>query len=332
METSRRAAMAGSVFLVALATGYVMQNGDAVASRFVADEELAAVPRAVQVAGLSVAAPKGDIAIPEEPKLVALSTPAPEAFSRAPLPDDGLVEVRLEPGEGLGPFGVPCGISLTATPAPAAMVHLSLEAACHGGQPVTLRHGALTFTEVTGTDGHLDVVVPALAASAAFQAQFLDGASARAETDVSDAANYERVALQWQGDTGLGLHAFEFGAGYGEPGHVHLGAAHSPDRAIRSGAGYLTRLGSDAVPGGWVTEVYSLPADAARTPDAVRITFEAEITDGNCGRELSAQTLQMGAGSGFDVAALTLAVPTCEAVGEFLVLDNLVRDVELAAN
>ncbi|SNT24538.1 translocase [Tropicimonas sediminicola] len=335
MQTSRRAVMAGSVFLVALATGYVMQNGDAVAYRFAGGQELSEAPQSMQelqALQLTAARARTDLGIPEEPRLVSLATPAPEAFARAPLPDAGLSELQVEPGMGLSAFGMPCDVTLTASPAPAAMVRLSLRAACNAGEPVTLRHGALTFTEITGTDGHLDLDVPALSARAEFEARLLDGTIVEARAEVPDAGGYERVALQWQGSTGLGLHAFEFGAGYGEPGHVHLGAAHGPDRARVRGAGYLTQLGNDAAPGGWVSEVYSFPAADARSSGAVQITVEAEVTRATCGRELAAQTLQPTAAGTQDVVELSLAVPACDAVGEFLVLDNLVPDVQVAAN
>lgn len=336
MQTQRRAAMAGSVFLIALGTGYIMQNGDAVASRFTADSSRDAQAPFQQngPAHQRVAATQSpDISLPRDPKVVALAQPASKAFAdHAPRPDAGLNDVIAGTDGELSPFGLPCDVELTAQPGPAATVLLSINAPCHAGQPVTVSQDVLRFTDVLASDGTFQTRVPALSVAPEFTVRFEGGAETRGQALVPDASDYERVALQWQGDTGLQLHAFEFGAGYGDTGHVHAGAAHAPERALQPGAGYLTQLGRSSVPGGWMGEVYSFPAKDAQERGVVRISIEAEVTSVNCGREISAETLQPVLGPGLDVLDVTFAVPACDAVGDFLVLNNVLRDMKIAAN
>ncbi|WP_068116093.1 hypothetical protein [Tropicimonas marinistellae] len=334
MTNVRRVATAGSVFFVALATGYTMQNGNALAARFLALPEKDAPAMSQPVASIERSGETlPDLALPAEPVVVALERPAPAAFAdRTPVSDTGPDIASLAETEDFNSFGLRCETSLTATPGPAATVRLSLSAPCQGGQVATVRHGALRFTETVAPDGTLEATVPALSVSAAFVLTFGDGETLEAVADVPDANTYERVALQWQGQTGLQLHAFEFGADYGDAGHVHAGAAHTPGRALEVNAGFLTRLGRDSVPAGWVSEVYSFPAADARETGAVRISIEAEVTPETCGRRVSAQTLQQAHGTGMSEISLKLAIPGCSAVGEYLVIGDAVPDIQIAAN
>jgi hypothetical protein len=55
------------------------------------------------------------------------------------------------------------------------------------------------------------------------------------------------------------------------------------------------------------------------------------VSEANCGRELEAQTIATG-DAGLKVQDIVLAMPDCEAVGEFLVLKNLFNDLKIAQN
>lgn len=336
MQIQRRAAMAGSVFLIALGTGYIMQNGDAVASRFSADnsrDTQASIQQDTPVHQPIVALQNASAPLPRDPSVVALAQPAPRVFAdRTPQPDTGMTDVIAGTDGALSPFGLPCVVELIAVPGPAATVLLSIDAPCHAGQPITVSQDVLRFTDVLSSDGTFQARVPALSTAPEFNVSFEGGTEIQAQALVPEASGYERVALQWQGDTGLQLHAFEFGADYGDAGHVHAAAAYAPERALQMGAGYLTQLGRPSVPGGWVGEVYSFPASDARDRGVVRISIEAEVTATNCGRDISAETLQPVLGSGLDVVDVTFAVPACDAVGDFLVLNNVLRDMKIAAN
>ncbi|WP_226624823.1 translocase [Alloyangia pacifica] len=225
-----------------------------------------------------------------------------------------------------------CAVTLSARTGAGAMVALDLEAPCFASERVTIHHSGLMFTEVTQPDGTLRVEVPALAEHALFIASFASGAGATATTDVPALPFYDRIALQWRGESGLALHANEFGAAGDEAGHVWAAAAGDLTRTARGEGGFLTRLGDAASPEARMAEVYTFPAAAAKKAGAVTLTIEAKITEANCGRGLEAQTLQRRLGRSLRASDLTLAMPDCSAAGDFLVLKNLLEDLKIAAN
>ena len=128
------------------------------------------------------------------------------------------------------------------------------------------------------------------------------------------------------------LHAYEFGAGYGEDGHVWAQAPRSPDHALQGNGGFMSVLGDPALPAPMLAQVYSHPKGQALNADVVRVSIEVPITRTNCAADLNAETLQPGADGTMQATALTLAAPGCDGIGEFLVLKNVVRDLKIAAN
>ena len=77
---------------------------------------------------------------------------------------------------------------------------------------------------------------------------------------------------------------------------------------------------------------HRIPREAIGGRDgAIRISIETEITTANCGREMRAESLQPGS-DGYEPVELTLFVPGCEALGDILVLKNVLRDMKIASN
>lgn len=216
---------------------------------------------------------------------------------------------------------------MTAEPRRNAVVKLMLEAPCLPGERLTLHHNGLTFTAVTDESGRLALDVPALSPSAVFIAAFPTGEGAVAQASVPGAENRDRVVLQWRGAAGLQLHAFEGEAGYGAKGHVW---AEAPGDVVSEGsAGFLVRLGDAEAPEPLMAEIYTFPADMPAS--GVSVTVEAEVTEANCARELSAQTMGVMSGQPAERHDLTFFMPDCAAVGDFLVLKNLYEDLKIAA-
>ena len=161
---------------------------------------------------------------------------------------------------------------------------------------------------------------------------FTNGEGAVAQATVDELADYERVALQWKGDTGFELHAREFGATYGSEGHVWSGAARDMSFAVTGQGGYISRLGDVNVPDGLLAEVYTFPTNTKQSEGKVDLSVETEVASNNCGLEIEAQTLQTHSGRDITSRDLTLSVPDCEATGNFLVLNNLFEDLKVASN
>jgi hypothetical protein len=217
-----------------------------------------------------------------------------------------------------------CPVSASAAAAAGARVRIALSAPCQASQRVTVHHNGLMFTEVTDAAGTLSMTVPALSEQAVFIFELPDGAGAVAAVQVPAIRDVERVALQWHGSAGFEIHALENGAAYGQPGHIWSGGESS------AGASTVVRLGNPSQPEPRMAEIYTLEK-TGRFPADVALSVEAEVSQQNCGRDLSAQTLELRGGERLRTRDLTLAMPDCSAVGNFLVLNNLVRDLTIAA-
>ena len=80
-----------------------------------------------------------------------------------------------------------------------------------------------------------------------------------------------------------------------------------------------------------LAEVYSVPRLGGSKTGAIDLTVETEVTAINCGRDISAQTLELRDGT-LRTRDLTLAMPDCAATGDFLVLNNLLETLKIAGN
>ncbi|MCT4372292.1 translocase [Yangia mangrovi] len=258
------------------------------------------------------------------------SLPAPQTVRAAAVAEPEATPATLP--EETEITAADCSVAMSARTGAGAMVSLDIVAPCFASERVTIHHNGLMFTEVTQPDGTLRVEVPALSERALFIASFANGAGATAMAEVPALPFYDRVALQWRGESGLSLHANEFGAAGDEAGHVWAAAAGDLTRTARGEGGFMTRLGDAASPEARMAEVYTFPAAAAKTAGAVTLTIEAEITATNCGRGLEAQTLEHRLGGSLRARDLTLSMPDCSAAGDFLVLKNLLEDLKIAAN
>lgn len=227
--------------------------------------------------------------------------------------------------------GFDCNAEMTAAPAAGAMISVSLTAPCHGSERVTLHHNGLMFTDLMQPDGTLQIEIPALAEQALVIASFLDGSGAVAKAEITTVPFYERIVVQWRGDAGLQLHAREFDAQYFSEGHVWHGADTDPTRATRGDGGFLTTLGQLDAPDALLAEVYTFPTGMTEATGTVALTVEAEIQTSNCSTVVEAQTLELRSGRALVSKELTIDVPSCETVGDFLMLKNIVEDLTIAA-
>jgi len=233
-------------------------------------------------------------------------------------------------------FGLTCGPILSASAGDGAMVSLTLTAPCRGDQQITVNHGALKFSAKLDRLGTYTVDVPALQADASFAVLFADGTDVQADVQVPLAADFERTALMYFGNAGLQIHALEFGADYGEDGHVWAGAPSDVASALQSGGGFMTLLGDSDLTDAMQAQIYTFPAGSASQGGMVRVSVEAEVTAYNCESEVAGQTIEPSLGDALNsvsmTVSMTVSMPDCTAIGEFLVLKNLLRDLKIASN
>jgi hypothetical protein len=251
---------------------------------------------------------------------VAATLPLPRPL--APIPQE-------EPTKDLSPFGLPCGFDVTAEAIDAAMVAIDVAAPCHPDAVVTITHSDMTIAEQTDPFGLMTLDLPALESPAFITVTLPDGSESDVLVDVPGLADYDRVALAWQGDLGVELHVMENGAAWMSAGHVRPNAPRTVS-AVAAGEGYMTLLGDRSLPSPMLSQVYTMPRQDG--PASAQISVDAPVTVGNCARLAEARVLHVEGVSRADMVPLSFTYPTCDAVGDTLVLQNIIGDLRLASN
>ena len=346
----RKIAMAVGTFAVAMGIGFFMQQGDVDAARIasgstapipqpVAEPSIAAgpesAPQSPPIVEVAAAVVEPELVVPaleESPAITEIASEVPQ--TRAPNDADNAVvtpAVLQQPGsDAVVAEELKCEPIMTANAQAPALVELIIAAPCHATQSFTLHHEGMMFTVATDAQGNATLVAPALADAAVFIAAFDDGVGAVADAIVTDMGDYDRVVLQWQGQSGFEIHAKEFGADYGQDGHVWRDAAREVTAAIEGQGGFLMQLGALSGSSPLLAEVYTFPTGKAPHAGIIDLTVEAEVTALNCAKDISAQTLERTPESQVRIADLTLSMPECSAIGEFLVMQDLLKDLTLA--
>ena len=334
MAQKKSIVLGGATLCVALATGYVMQFGFELPS-----QSKSGSPATVQVSAITdTSAQAGDPVAPAE--MNSLPSLPMDALSNAVLPDAPVEVAAIDdnaatlPGPALEQpqISPDCAIDMTASAAAGAMVDVAIKAPCNASERFTLHHNGMMVTEVTQPDGTATLSIPALSETAVFIAAFANGEGGLAQTTVPSLPFYDRVVVQWRGPAGLQLHAREFGADYFDKGHIWHDAKGTVAEAAQGQGGFLTRIGNEDTPEALVAEIYSFPAGTSAQNGDIALSVEAEVTLQNCNTDVEAQTLDMRAGGDLKVQDLTLAMPECGSVGDFLVLKNLIEDLKIASN
>ncbi|MBM7067038.1 hypothetical protein [Actibacterium sp. 188UL27-1] len=355
MSYFQRIKTAGLAFSLAMATGFVMQHGDLLfgTSAPQTDTAPAALNTAdVQPTGAEIilqdVQPLIGVAIPPNATVTADDALLPELVSipSGPHPKLSYEGVTLPVGSGFqqysGDFSLTqdervagpeesCIADFTASPATASMIYLVLDAPCYPRSIVNLRQGGLRFTVLTDAKGHYEAQIPALEQTTIVSATFDDGWVARAKVEFEEYTQFQRVALQWKGKPVLRMHAFEGDQRRGQAGHIWHRNTGDPKQSFGQGGGFMTVLGDPRLLQGWQVEIYSFPTEDLTVASRVRLNVEAEVTRRNCGRNISAKILQPGFDAGSKPVALTIAMPRCNAVGRVLVMDDVLRDMRVAA-
>ncbi|CUH84304.1 hypothetical protein [Thalassovita mediterranea] len=341
MALTNRFLMGCASLSMVFAIGFVMQNGAdtppaPVVRSYDQAQRLIAPPVSTdtlaEASAEAMAVSRDRIALSDIALTVGTaSDAADDAVDALALPadDERLASIApIDPMNDLAPLEVAeraCDPVMELSAQPGAMVLVSIDAPCLPGARVTLHHNGLMFTHLTDAAGQLVVSAPALSESAVFIADLGNGDGAVGHVMVPDMVQYERAAAQWRGDLGISLHAYEFGATYGEEGHVWAGALSTS--AVDA---QMVLLGDRDLPESYRAEVYTVPATAAMAGQ-VQLSIEAEVTVANCDRDIQAEAIQWRAGGQLEVRELSLAVPGCDTVGDFLLLKNLLQDLKLAA-
>lgn len=329
MNLQRKLTLVVATGAVALGAGHFVQKR--AEGRIVAEGPPVVVSSVVPVAAGPVEMTPASDAI-QPPVLPAEAAPEVVQAVEPPAPSEGPVLQEIAAADPVLP--VPpqiepppamvaepdCAVKLDLLPQPGAMVGITLLAPCNPDERVVLRHAGLAVTGKTSASGAMFAALPALTAVATVEAAFGEGAKVEATLPVEGFDGIQRFAVQWQDADAFQLHAFENGAGYNQPGHIS--AAYTGKLGE---SGVLTLLGDATTDLPLLAEVYTFGPDAK-----AELVLEAAVTEGTCSREILGETILARNGS-VEITDLTMAMPDCDAVGDILVLKNLLQDMTLAA-
>jgi len=323
---SEKLALIAGGTAIAAGVGFFLQSGTPLEAAAVQPEKIKKleVPAEASVQIASSVGLTGHVlpSVPSEPEAslpvqpVALKVTRDEPITAMP---------QEEPAPTLG-----CDIGVTAKATIAALVDLSIEASCMPDARIAIAHEGLRFHEVLDSSGRLEITVPAFDEFAEFNVEFPNGAEMSAEATVSSIVFYDRVAVQWLGETGLQIHAREFDADYGEDGHVWFGAPRDLTAVVGGEGGFLMRMGTGESEISRMADVYTFPVGNPSQEGQVALSVEAEVNGANCGKHIHADTLQVHAGGDTLTNQFDIMMPDCGATGDFLVLKNLLEDLTIA--
>ncbi len=243
-----------------------------------------------------------------------------EAETEAPLPSVPTETVEIDQ----------CAPKLTGVAGKMAMVNVTVHAPCQPNAEIEFSHAGLVFSEYLDADGKVQIDVPALQQEALITASFKDDAAAQIKVTVPDASQYRRAVLVWHGATGLQLHAFEEGANYGEEGHIWADHPGGQSRVTSGKGGFATVLGS--VADGYAADVYTFPAYMMRSVSGPAISIEAQVMEATCKDAIEGVFLRANGKDDPRTLPVQMASPGCEAIGEYLVLQDMPQELRIALN
>ncbi len=334
MRHGKEIVTAVGTLALAVGIGFVMQSSELAKERYKprpAPEANIELERAQET--LTPNDERGASLLPEvsDVRLTSASVPRVRAASGMGIIADHIItHVAATEEPTMQSVQQSCAYGATAKIVDGGLIQLSLDAPCSPNERLTIHHNGLIFSETTDQDGALTTVVPALAERAVIMMQFSNGDGAVVQTHIEGLDQYGRAVLQWRGDAGFQLHAREFGADYGSIGHVWAGSNAPVESAIDNSHGFVVRLGNPAVPQPHLAEVYTYPMAKADKRGTIDLTIEAEVHARNCGLDIEAQSIELMGGS-LRTQDVVLSIPDCDAIGSFLVLNNLVSDMKIAS-
>lgn len=227
------------------------------------------------------------------------------------------------------PFGLNCDVHFSAAALPTAMVQLNLTAPCHIGSPITILHNGLVFTATTSNIGHFNINLPALQQDAKFDLLLAGSNTYTAKINIPTATDFRRVALVWAGQASIEIHAFELLSGATKTKHIWRNSPENPHRALQGRGGFLIRFDGGTKPNASHTEIYSFPTGPFVKPTTTRLHVKISTDKNSCGKNLTVTALQSAEAGKLEATNYSLTMPTCDKVGEHLLLKNLLTDLKI---
>ena len=221
----------------------------------------------------------------------------------------------------------PCMVTVDAMSLAGALVAIDVTSPCDGGSRVDIIQGDLHVAIALDAEGFGTVELPALSPMPAVAVLVTDRDPVTVQTEVTDYSMYNRAVLHWQGAAGMELHAFEGAAGYGDEGHVSADQPRTIAHALSGNGGFMSQIGDAGMDDARAALVYTAPRGVA-----AELSIEAAVTDANCGQTIYGGTIQTGPGIPAATQEVTMTMPGCDAVGDYVMLGDLIPAIAVASN
>ncbi|MEM1383041.1 MAG: hypothetical protein AAGG06_05290 [Pseudomonadota bacterium] len=178
-------------------------------------------------------------------RLNALDAPVSPRRSATPsLLGGGSPQAPASPGSvaGLPSAELPCVVpaSMEMDVFSGAQTRLRVGSPCHAGTVAELRYAGMALGLRLDRSGEGEIDLLGFQSSTPAALVFEDGEETRFTLSFADVRKVTRVAMVWDADVLLHLHALEFGAREGEAGHISPANARGFEAVRSSGGGYLT--------------------------------------------------------------------------------------------
>jgi len=298
MQNIRKLSIIAATFLLAAATGHVMQTVQGIQTVSVAASKQAEAVAQMRVTGLTISSTAALPALPMRPITADLAQPS--------------LVPPVEPA--VAGFDVsdcaPARLNLAVQSG--ALIAVALSAPCAARGTATLHLGALEFGAPLDASGNWSGLVPALGFENRLEARLPGNVRLAAQVTVPALASLNRMVLLWNGSAPVHLNAYEYGAKYGSAGHVYAGMPRTPDTPL---GGYMMSYGGTGP--GRHFEIYTAPTDMRN----IRFDLEAPVTASSCGRYLRASVVQVHAGKTLSPLPVTLSMPSCDQLDGSVTFD-----------
>jgi hypothetical protein len=190
--------------------------------------------------------------------------------------------------------------SVTVAPETGGRLQVRADSPCRAGQSWTIQNGVFHLTRRLDAQGQDATLVDLFQGQLVpFTATFADGHRAVLAVPGDLTGRVSKVAIVWQSDVNLELHAFEYAAAPGAAGHVSAASPGSAASALGAsatdkGRGFLTRM-DDVSPAGHKALIYTFIHSKAQTGGTVALAVEiAGTTDATCsGKPRAPATYQL---------------------------------------
>ncbi len=169
---------------------------------------------------------------------------------------------------------------IAVTPLAGGRTQFSISDPCRAGQSVTFKYVGVPFERKVGVDGRLDFLLDCFAGdSSPVEIAFQDGSIFSRNAEARDMGRVSKISVLWAANVNLDIHAFEYAASFGKPGHVWAASPSSPEdarslaRSEGRGRGFMSHV-SDGGNAGSHLEVYTFWHHRRQTQGVIRLALD----------------------------------------------------------